>query len=198
MPQPLYVKDIIDADIATTRSGSATGYRFTFKSADGVTTFGYIEDNGDSWSDDAELTSPVALRVDLTLVSDANFAIQNFDTVEITADLGGEHQQVGGTDIDIIFPAETGSSPVTLYIDEDGNTYTDAALTTPAGGVLTLSSSLSMTDSTGTTEFDINIGSAMRFGSRITTSLVNMTRNFFSFLKMESSFSYRNGNWTKE
>lgn len=165
MPTPLAITDIDTVTIATTRGGAGDAWRFTFKTVDDVFTFGYIEDSADSFSDDEVASELLALKIEATLGSAANFAIQNGDMIQIT----GTFLQTGFS-LNIRLPANSGSLPFTLYVDSDGNTWNDAALTSPAGGVITLSDSLTISDSMDNDEYEFRVADALNIEDGTTFS----------------------------
>ena len=178
MPQKLYAKEVMDAKIDSSVSGNSNGFRLTFKSADGVTTFGYIEDNANTYTNSNSLADPVALRVDLTLNADASFAIPEFYMVEVYIDLGSGNSTV----IKAWFEALSSSSPATYYIDVDGNTYDDAALTTAAGGVALVSDSLTPTDAESNEAFEASLADVLNIEELLSDSEYNPDENYNDFM----------------
>lgn len=131
----LTLTDLTAVSINATRSGNADGWAFGFTSTDGLTTYGSIYDNANSFTDGSTSVSAKALQIDVIADSDT-IAIQDFDYLTITTN--------SVTDLKVWLPALTGDD--TLYVDTDGNTWYDEALTSPAGGVQTHSDSVTPSD----------------------------------------------------
>lgn len=128
MPVALTITDLTNAVIDTVRSANNDGYQFIFKSTDDSVNYGHVFDKLNTFVDGSTSGSPKALKVEITSGS-TNRAVQDMDFVTLTA--------TGS--LKIWFPVITGSGTTTLYVDTDGNTWTDSALTTPAGGVGSIS-----------------------------------------------------------
>jgi len=130
MPSPMMITDIAAVSIDTTRGSDPSAWTFVFKTTDDAVTFGSIADNGNSFSDGSTSTSK-ALKIEIA--GDAEtVAIQDMDSLTVDG-------------VTIWLPALTEDD--TLYVDEDGNTWYDEALTDPAGGVDSFSESITMADS---------------------------------------------------
>lgn len=137
MPTAVTLTDISNVDIDTTRSGNADGWYFRFDTIDDVTAFGYIYDNADTFIDD---TTGTAAALKISVVQDTDtIAVQDFDFLTITGSGGNI-----SSPLVVWLPALTGAD--TLYVDTDGNTWYDSALTQPAGGVLDESDSFTPAD----------------------------------------------------
>ncbi len=66
----------------------------------------------------------------------------------------------------------------TYYLDSDGNTYTDQALTTPACGSVIAADTLTLTDALGITEFTVWLADIITFeNDDITSDIINLLIN---------------------
>jgi hypothetical protein len=152
----LTLTDLTAVSINATRSGNADGWAFGFSSTDGLTAYGSIYDNANSFTDGSTSASAKALQIDVVANSDT-IAIQDFDYLTITTD--------SVTDLKVWLPALAVDD--TLYVDTDGNTWYDEALTTPAGGVHVFSETVTTADTflEATLWFDDTVGIADALGS---------------------------------
>lgn len=177
MPTPLYITDIIDADIDTTRGGDPSGWDYQFKSVDGGTSFGSIYDTGNSFSDGSAATEPLALRIDLVLENDAAFAIQDFDFITLSFD--------DRDDLVVWLPAKSDAVDDILYVDSDGNTWYDSALTSPAGGVRTLSDGVSGGDAFGDNEHEFPLSDEVSVDDTISEIIQNLMFELFDSVHVD-------------
>jgi len=167
MPTALFKTDITTASIGTTRGSSAIAWQYVFKTTDSAVTFGSIYDNANSFVDGATSTSKALMIV---IATDAEtVAIQDMDTLVIDG-------------LTVWLPALSGDD--TLYVDTDGNTWYDSALTSPAGGVSTVSDTLNMTeaDFDGTDYFSESVTLSETF-------TFEETDNFSESLSLSDSIS---------
>lgn len=182
----LTATDITDMDIDTVRSGNADGWYYRVDGVDDVTNFGLIYDNANTFVDDSA-GSAVALKIGVVADSDT-IAIQDFDFLTITG-AGGNLADV--SPLVVWLPALAGADE--LFIDTDGNTWLEAALTTPAGGVLTpsdtftpadadriatefLDDALTPADSINSTwELELSLAEAIAVDEGFTLKLVTLT-----------------------
>lgn len=118
MPSALMKTDIAAASITTVRGSNADSWLFTFRTVDDAVDFGTIADNADSFADDSTSDSK-ALKIVIAEGSET-IAIQDMDSLVIDG-------------LTVWLPALITDD--VLYVDTDGNTWYDDALTSPAGGV---------------------------------------------------------------
>ena len=139
MATALNVRDVTAAAIDTTRGSNVDSWEFTFTNDGEARSYGDIYDNADSFSHDTAEGSDVALMI--TVRGDTEtVAILDMDFITITY-----VDSTGSTANFVIWlPALAGNDD--LYVDTDGNTWYDLALTTPAGGVGVFSDSLTLAE----------------------------------------------------
>jgi hypothetical protein len=136
MPSPYLAQDIQTADIDTVRGANADSWYFDFYTSDDATHLGRIYDNENYFTDDAASGSAKALKINVVSASE-NRAVQDMDFIDLTID---------GSGLRVWLPAITGGGSTSLYVDLDGNTWYDAALTSPAGGVGTVSDAITLAE----------------------------------------------------
>lgn len=129
MPSPLMKTDVTTCSITTVRGSGVNAWQFQLLTVDGVANFGSIYDNANTFVDGSTSTSK-ALRIDV-VEDNETIAIQDMDSIVIDG-------------LTVWLPALTVED--TLYVDEDGNTWYDSALTSPAGGVSAVSDSITVAD----------------------------------------------------
>lgn len=186
MPQPLRISNILaGVAIGTTRSGNADGYRFTFKTVDDSVTFGYIEDNGNSWSAGSAADEFLPAKVVLTLGTDANYALQDFDVITMSV------VTPGGNKVMVLwFPANvTDSATVTYYFDVDGNTYSDAALTAAAGGAVLVSDTITLTGAINNYEWALTLTDTLSLLEAFTVDLKVLTLYLQDYINLNDGLS---------
>jgi hypothetical protein len=174
LPNPLRAIAVTAADIDTTRGTDDKGWKYEFKDALSEVPYpilATVHDKENIYAAGVTLTNLKPLMVVATLVNDAAFAIQVYDFITITINNGRSEE-----DVIVRLPANTGTAPSTYYIDEDGNTYTDQALTTPACGSVVASDTLTLSDALGVTEFDVPFSDTLTFeNDDITLAVINLT-----------------------
>lgn len=178
MPQALYAKEILSASIGLPTSANAAGYRFTFKSADGTLTLGYIEDNANTFTYSNGSKDPIAIRVDLTLNADAAFSLVDFYNIKLTLGLGG-----GATDdIKFWFETYTDVPGVTYYLDVDGNTYKDAGLTVANLSAGLLGDTMTPTDTESNEAFDATLEDMLSIMEALSTDEYTPVNSYDDYL----------------
>ncbi|MGR3218209.1 MAG: hypothetical protein ACUZ8H_00135 [Candidatus Anammoxibacter sp.] len=189
MPQALFKTDITTASIGTIRAGGAAGWQFVFKTTDSAVTFGNIFDTANSFIDGATSSSK-ALMIEV-IQGTHTIAIQDMDTLVVDG-------------LTIWLPAL--AVPDTLYVDTDGNTWFDAALTQSAGGVDALSETVPMTESdfdatdfvgdtitltpTFTSEDTDNLSEIINISESTVFSTEDLTINLNDYVGMSDSITF--------
>jgi len=135
MPTALTLTDLTAVSIDTTRGAGADAWEYEFASINDATVYGTIRDTNNSFSDGSTSGSALALKITISQVGSLP-AIQDFDFLTITTN--------DVTDLKVWLPAL--SAEDVLYVDEDGNTWYDESLTSPAGGVSELDDSVTPSD----------------------------------------------------
>ena len=173
MPNPLRAIAVTAADIDTSRGVDVKAWKFEFKDALSEVPYpilATVHDTENIYAAGVTLTVPKPLMVVATLVNDAVFAIQVYDFITITVNNG-----VSEFDVIVRLPANTGTAATTYWIDEDGNTYTDQALTTPACGSVVAADTLTLTDALGATYFEVPVSDTLTFeNDDITLAVINL------------------------
>ncbi|MFC1686456.1 hypothetical protein ACFLZS_00990 [Patescibacteria group bacterium] len=114
-----------NAVITTTRGGAAQTWLFQIQSSNGITTYGNVWDNQNTYTDGGTSFTPQNVRLIITPAPLQTINIQAGDTIVLTGD------GTPGT-LTVYMPAISSGVSVILYVADDGSTYTDAILTTLA------------------------------------------------------------------
>ena len=120
---PWQITNLSNAVITTTRSTVNQGWYYLIQNQSGITTFGTTYDNQDNYSDGLTTGSPNSVRLHIQKVNES-INILAGDAITLTSTDGNP------TSIRVFMPAIT--TDTTLYIANDGSTYTDSGLTTLA------------------------------------------------------------------
>lgn len=114
-----------NAVITTTRGGAAQTWLFQIQSSSGVTTYGNVWDNQNTYADGGISLTPQNVRLIITPAPLQTINIQAGDTIVLTGN------GTPGT-LTVYMPAISSGVSVILYVADDGSTYTDSGLSTLA------------------------------------------------------------------
>ena len=130
MATALAVRDITAAAIDTVRGNNADSWEIGFQDPGAEEDYGDIHDTADSFVHGSAAIADTLLTLVITGDSET-VAILDMDFITVT------YVNAAGTTVGFVIwlPALSGND--TLYVDTDGNTWYNEALTSPAGGVKT-------------------------------------------------------------